>query len=133
MVQSPQRVFILCRESLFGQGVKNLVERQPEMIVVGCEQDLESARTRIEALKPDVILVQCNEPRCELAAFGSQAPAMAELMRLAPQAGIVILNLETNRVCLFRKEERAVNQVEDLMQLIHSSARPILGGESICN
>ena len=111
-----KRIFIYSARSLFSQGIKTLLDAQPELEVIGWETTLEEASQRVQQLQPDAIL---------LVKKGSLSPGLSEgehLLRASGRATIVELNLEDNNVCVYSGEQLAIHEIGDLVRVIEGSA-----------
>ncbi len=106
-----KRVFLLLRNSLFGNGVAELVRYSSEIEIVGQATDLETAKESILALQPDAVIV--DEALCHdlLAAY-------LDILKTEVSLRIVGLNLNNNTVHVYQKEQWQVHKVEDLTAVI---------------
>ena len=105
------RVFILSSQSLFDLGVENLLRQEAELEVVGHEADMDRALMQIKALVPDVVILNSADASC------SPTPAVLRLMN---EVGVRIikLNLQDNTICMYRKEQRMIEEVGDLAKFV---------------
>ncbi len=101
MVESTIRVLLADDDDLFVESVRELVERQPELSVVGAAYDGLETLDRVEELAPDAVVIDLHMPLldgvsavarlrrdhphlCLIALTGDDAPA---LHRAAKEAG----------------------------------------------
>jgi DNA-binding NarL/FixJ family response regulator len=107
-----KRVFILSRHSLFGQGIETLLSQQAELDIVSRETDLSAAVECIRTSRPDVVIVDCDNPEPDLSS--------AVMCILQERLGVCVigLSLRDNRISIYRGEDREVRQVEDLLAAI---------------
>ena len=106
------RVFIFCQNPLFGEGVENLLHRDPELRIVGSESDPTRAIEQINALQPDVVIIDGDSPVDDL------GPALASILKQNAHARVIGLNLQSNTMCMYRGEKRVVREVNDLLEAI---------------
>ncbi len=105
-----RRVLILSCHPLFAEGLEKLLAREPEMKVVGCEQDVSRAAELLEQLGPNVIIVDCT------ASQGTPPPALVQLLRDRPGVRLISLDLNDNHLSLYHAERRLVKQIGDLVE-----------------
>src|SRR4051812_25381157 len=72
---------------LFRQGLRSLIDRQDDLIVVGEADDARQAYELVEAKRPDVIVVDMNLPGVD------GISATRELCRRVPQGKVLILSM----------------------------------------
>jgi DNA-binding NarL/FixJ family response regulator len=111
-VEPRARVFILSSQSLFDLGVENLLRQEAAVEIVGRESDLDQALVQIRDLTPDVVLVNSADASCYPTA------AMYRLMNEITGTRIIKLNLQNNTVCIYREEQREVEEVGDLARFV---------------
>lgn len=109
-----KRIFICSHRSLFSEGVEAFLLNDPELQVVGWETDPEAAVDRINEAHPDIVLLigdqpyhPCVDARC--------------LLRQTVEANVVTLNLQADRVRVFRGEQYVVTEMHDLLEVIKQS------------
>ncbi len=106
------RIFILSDQSLFVLGLESLLRREIALEVVCCEADVDQALERIRDLLPDVVIVnEANAP------YGSGS-VTARILREAESVKVIGLNLQNNSMCIYRREQRLVHDVQDLVEAI---------------
>jgi AmiR/NasT family two-component response regulator len=135
-----RRVFILSSHPLFGQGVESLLRQEARLEIVGQETDVDKAVERIKELQPNVVILDCTEPRCD------PTPVVMHILREGLETKVIGLNLQDNTMYIYRGEQRVVEAVKDLVEAIgplslepvssadlsrlNSSQNPRKGGES---
>ena len=107
-----KRVFILSSHPLFSQGVENLLRRESGLEIVGRETDVDKAVERIKELQPDVVILDCAEPRCD------PTLAVMRILREGLETKVIGLNLQDNTMYIYRGEQRVVQEVKDLIEAI---------------
>jgi DNA-binding NarL/FixJ family response regulator len=84
---NPIRIAIIDDHSLFREGVKRILEMEPEFEVVGVGSDGEEACSLVAAQNPDIILMDINMPNMNGVA------ATERIKELSPQTKIIILSI----------------------------------------
>lgn len=107
-----KRILIFSARSLFGQGIKNLLDAEPECEVIGWETDAEEAVKHIQELQPDVVLVVNKCPSDSLISDGQR------FLRAGGEAKIIELNLEDRNGCAYVSKCFAIQEVGDLLKAI---------------
>ena len=110
-----RRVFILFSHPLFSHGVENLLRRESRLEIVGREADVDKAVERIKELQPDVVILDGGDP--------ARDPTLAvmRILREGLGAKVIGLNLQDNKMFIYRGEQRVVKEVKDLVEAIESS------------
>lgn len=107
-----KRVFMLSNQLLFSRGVENLLCQQANVEIVGHEADATQAIERIRELKPDVVILDSKD------LASSPSTTVALILRETPTAKVIALNLENDRICVYRGEQRAAQSIDDLREVI---------------
>jgi DNA-binding NarL/FixJ family response regulator len=110
-----KRIFIYSSRSLFSQGIKNLLDAEPGLEIVGWETDPEKALRCIGEVKPDVVLLVTRSTSTRLWLDGQR------FLRAGVKAKIVEVSLDDSNVCVYRGEQQTVTQVGDLVRIIEQS------------
>jgi DNA-binding NarL/FixJ family response regulator len=84
------RVLVTDDHAVLRTGITALLEREPDMTVVGGAATADQAVSRARALQPDVILLDVVMPR------KSGFEALPELHEVAPEARVIMLSMQTN-------------------------------------
>ncbi len=111
-VRRRMRVLILSGDSLFGLGLKEILQTQLDLEIVECETCGKESLARARELQPDVVIVNETCGDCE-----SQTLCWS-LLSEQTQTRILKLNLRDNSACLYRGEKLWINGVDDLVSCI---------------
>jgi DNA-binding NarL/FixJ family response regulator len=84
------RVLVTDDHTVLRKGVAALLEREQDMTAVGEAATADQAVIKARALQPDVILLDVVMPR------KSGFDALPELQKVAPQARVIMLSMQTN-------------------------------------
>lgn len=106
------RVFIYSTRSLFSQGIKTLLDAEPELDVIGWETDAEEAAGRIEQMKPDAILVITRDSSSGLSSDEQL------FLRAGGKVKIIELNVENSNVRVYCGEQLTITEVGELVNAI---------------
>jgi DNA-binding NarL/FixJ family response regulator len=106
------RVIVLTRNSLFGKGIESLLGQEMELEIVTSSEDLDSLEACIQECQPDVIIVNCDDPKDELTS------AILCAVRERLDVRVIGLSLRDNSICVYRGEQKQIVQVEDLLHAI---------------
>lgn len=107
-----KRIYILSHKSIFLEGIETLLSQEAGFEIVGRETDASTAVANIEKFKPDVILINCDDPETDL------SPAVECILRKRLDIRIIGLSLKDNSISIYRGEDQQVLQVEDLVKAI---------------
>ena len=121
-----KRIFMLSSHPLFSQGVESLLRQETGLEIVGRETDMDKAIERIKELQPDVVILDSGDPACDL------TPAVMRILREGVGAKVIGLNLQDNTMCIYRGEQRVVEEVKDLVEAIERSPlspEPVSSGD----
>ncbi len=106
------RVFIIWAHPLFDEAVRRLLQ-QWGVSVVGSTSAQQTALEQIEALKPEVVILEDADDPSET----EEQQAMA-IINQSPH--VIRLNLNDNELRSYRRERRTVGKIEDLANLLIS-------------
>jgi DNA-binding NarL/FixJ family response regulator len=113
--ESMWTAFILYSHALFARGLESLLAAAQGVIVTGVEPTGEKALARIEALSPDVIIIECDP-------YAPEAEnLLSRFMPAHPRTVIVRLNLQNNTAILYSARPCTADSVEDLLESVLSS------------
>jgi DNA-binding NarL/FixJ family response regulator len=112
-----KRIFLLSNQSLLSQGVEILLRQDQGVELVGEETEVERAIERIQALDPDVVLVEQEPPA------GDPAAVIMRILNAVPNTKIVGVHLADNTIRVYRGERRTVRAIGDLLQVIKDDPR----------
>lgn len=107
-----KRVFVFSRRSLFSQGIKNLLDAETGLTVVGWESDPEAAVRGIEATRPDAVL--------HITDGVSEGPTLTSesLIKLGIKTKLVELNLDDTHVYVYLSEQLTIREICELVNVI---------------
>lgn len=109
-----RRAFIIYRHPLFGDAVRLLLAHGG-VDVLGMESDLDLARQKIDALQPDVVLMELGDDVVQ-----SWTPT--DLTSSGAQQRMTIgVNLLDNQALIWHRQEKTLLQGSDLVEVIQSS------------
>lgn len=114
-----KRVFIIYSHPVLAQGVQELLSHNTRLNVVGCESDIDRAIEQIKALAPDSVIVDAGD------LIGDITPVVTRILAARPESQVVQVSLDSNTLNIFRRQQKAAQGVDDLMQVIEQE-----GGES---
>lgn len=83
----PIRIFLADDHAVLRAGLKALLNGEPDMTVIGEAEDGESCVTQAVALRPDIVLLDINMPRC------NGLEALARLRADAPESRVLVLTM----------------------------------------
>ncbi len=106
------RVFVLSKNSLFGAGIESLLGQVAQLDIVTTPEDMASLEERIQECQPDVIIVNCDDPKDELTS------AILCALRERLDVRVIGLSLRDNNLCVYRGEQKQIVQVDDLLHAI---------------
>ncbi len=107
-----KRLFILSQQSMFGLGIETLLSQNADIEIVGRSTDLNSSLECIKNRRPDIVIVNCDDPEPGLTAV------MMDLLRDRLGICVIGLSLQDNQISIFRGENKQVRQVEDLFEVL---------------
>lgn len=96
----PTKVLIVDDHALFRRGVRNAIEHEKDIEVVGEAEDGSEALAKALALKPDLILMDINMPRC------SGLEAVSAIKSELPDIKIIVLTVHDEDENLFQAIKR---------------------------
>ena len=88
------RVLITDDHAVFREGLRVLLQAQPDMVVVGEANDGEEAARKAELLNPDVIVMDLSMPRC------GGIEAINRLRRMQVKARVLVLSMHDDQTYL---------------------------------
>ena len=88
------RVLISDDHAVFREGLRVLLQAQPDMVVVGEANDGEEATRKAELLSPDVIVMDLSMPRC------GGIEAINRLRRMQVKARVLVLSMHDDQTYL---------------------------------
>ena len=105
-------ILVLYRHSLLAEGVESLL-RKENLRVVGMNLEDPEAVERVACLDQDaIVLLDTSETNSH------PAINVPRVLLENPCAVVIALNSQDNKVEIFRKEERAIARLSDLVDII---------------
>lgn len=90
------RVLIVDDHVVLAEGLRHLIEAQPDLVVVGCATDGREALRKVEELRPDVAMMDIAMPNLN----GIEATRL--IGQRAPETRVVILSMHSNQEYILR-------------------------------
>jgi DNA-binding NarL/FixJ family response regulator len=109
-----KRVVICSARSLFGHGIKALLDAEPELEVVGWESEIEAVINRIREFQPEAVLVVYDGSPNSAALSGKQ------FLSAGIKVKIIELNFDDNIMCVYSGEQIDVTDVNDVIKAIQA-------------
>ena len=106
------KVLIVSDQSLFGQGLEDLLRHQQEIELVDQKTDADELPNLLELCRPDVVLFGCSD------ADNCPAPVFARSLREGFIGRIMCVNLQDNALYIFRGERHIIEKIEDLVEAL---------------
>ncbi len=106
------RVFVFSGQTLLGQGIEDLLRQDGNLDVVSEETDPDRALGSIAAVHPDVVILVGDSAAADYGA------AVMRILKQGWTTRVVEVNLETNVLHIYGKEEWLVREVKDLLEAI---------------
>jgi DNA-binding NarL/FixJ family response regulator len=94
----PVRIVIADDHPIFRDGLRRLLEAEPDLSVVGQAVDADEAIRLVQSLRPDILLLDVAMPRV------SGIEALESLVHLAHAPGVILLTAAIDRADIVRKE-----------------------------
>ncbi|GAB4542020.1 MAG: hypothetical protein Kow0063_33490 [Anaerolineae bacterium] len=108
-----KRILIVSHYSLFDQGLRAALSRQPDVEIVGVCRDLAEAYDRSQTLKPDVLLLIVAPEIADGSAFRLLEEVSPVIIRISPTDGTMQV---------YRREQVDQASLSDLMTAIQATA-----------
>ena len=106
------RVFVLTRNSLFIKGIESLLGHAAGLEIVTTPEDILTLEETIQEFHPDVIIVNCDDPKDDLTS------AIFCAIRQRLNLRVIGLSLRDNNISVYRGEQKQIVQVDDLLHAI---------------
>ncbi|MBU0703325.1 MAG: hypothetical protein KKC18_05605 [Chloroflexi bacterium] len=110
------RVFILASRPLFAEGVQSLLSGQPGIEVVGVATADPDVFAQVQAATPDVVVIEAQG--------GEQSLLVAQVLESIPNAKVVGLSLQDNRIHTYYQQSKQGRRVQDLLDTIREPVSP---------
>jgi DNA-binding NarL/FixJ family response regulator len=121
------RILIVDDHGVVAEGLRFVVEAQPDMQVIGCIQDSQEAVHRAVEMRPDIVLMDHAMPVLN----GTEAAHM--IGERCPQTRVIMLSMHSNRIHVLRALQAgaagyvlkmsAAKEVVDAIRLVHKGGR----------
>ncbi len=121
------KLFILFDHALFGQGIRSLLRGRRTVRIVGMEKDEAKSLEAMEALHPEVVLV-------EQSGGGIGPSTLGAILRKPGVGRVVALDIDHNYATVYDRRCMTTARPEDLVKAIRkglqgqASAAPARGG-----
>ncbi|MBI4572696.1 MAG: response regulator transcription factor [candidate division NC10 bacterium] len=110
------RIYIVFRHALFAQGIRSLLQGRRAMQVVGMESDPAKALEAVEALRPEVVIVEESDA-------SNQSPTLTGILQRHPAGRVVALDLDHNFATVYDRRRVVTTQPTDLVRAIRGFPR----------
>ncbi len=97
---------------LFRESIESLICQEMEAEIVGRETTIERALQCIEMMHPNVIIVDNSVPDFD------HGKVVSRVVELGLTLKVIGLNLNDNRICIYRGEQKVAREVNDLVEAI---------------
>ncbi len=105
-------ILVLYRHSLLAEGVESLLKKE-NLTVVGMSLEDPEAVERLGCLgREAVVLLDTSETNSH------PSINVPQVLLQNPSAVVIVLNSQDNKVEIFRKEERSIAKLSDLVDII---------------
>ena len=118
------RVVVVDDHTLMRQGLVGLLDDEPDIEVIGQAGDISTGRTTIEAMNPDIILMDLGLPD------GSGLDLTAELTNADPELRVLVVTMHERDDYLFRALRAGASgyvlkgaEVQELLTAVRTVAR----------
>lgn len=121
------RVLIVDDHVVMAEGLRHLIEAQPDLVVVGCATDGREALRKVVDLRPDVVIMDIAMPELN----GIEATRL--IGERAPETQVVILSMHSNQEYVLRAlqagargyllKKSAADEVLTAIRAVHSGRR----------
>lgn len=97
---------------MFGKGIEALLSQESGIEIVGKGADLSTAVECIQENRPDVVIVNLDDPDLDL------SPTVRCILRERLGISIIGLSLQDNKISIYRGQEQQIQQIDDLLKAI---------------
>jgi two-component system NarL family response regulator len=128
MGMQPVKVLLVDDHALFRQGVRNTIEREEDIEIVGEAEDGMEALAKARELRPDLILMDIKMPRC------SGLEAVSAIKRELPGVKIIMLTVHDEDENLFEAIMRGAEgflSKKVRAKALLDSLRGVMKGEAV--
>ena len=113
---APCRVFIVYRNGLFAEGVRSVLAKRRTVQVVGMQRSVAKALKAVEALRPDVIIMEESVPE-------KKTDRLEALLDGAVAGRVVRLSLDHYHATVYHHQHVKAANAADLVKAIRGVAR----------
>lgn len=120
-------VLIVDDHVVMAEGLRHLIEAQPDLVVVGCVSDGREALRKVVELRPDVVMMDIAMPELN----GIEATRL--IVQRVPKSQVVILSMHSNQEYVLRAlqagargyllKKNAADEVLMAIRAVHSGRR----------
>ena len=107
----PTRVLIIAGRPLFSQGLERLLNRPGQVEIRSHVGDRPGALEAARSCQPDVVILCADHD-------GGNADVLTLLLGLDHPPKILEVSQRTNTITVYRREQRQVSRMEDLIELV---------------
>ena len=112
-----KHIFILSSHPLFSVGVETLLQDETGLELVGRETIPDRAIERIKELKPDIVILDSDYVAC------NADPILLRIFQEQLGIQVIGMNLQDNRICIYHEEQRIVQSVDDLKNILNTETK----------
>lgn len=107
-----KRILLYSCQSLFEQSIKTLLDAQPELNVIGWENDINAVLERAQSERPDAVVV------IQTTASTTRITEALQLLQVDGVTRIVELHLEHSRGHIYDGRDLTIRDVGDLVNAL---------------
>ena len=107
-----KRILFVSKYSLFDQGIRSALDKQPDVEVIGVCRDLEEAHAQAQSLQPDVLLIIAGPEVVRDSAFQLLEDVSPSIIRISPTDGTMQV---------YHREQVDQASLDDLMTAIQTT------------
>jgi DNA-binding NarL/FixJ family response regulator len=107
-----KQIFIISKHAMFSHGLESLLRKEGDFQIVAREEDISGAIEQIEALQPDVVILDSDD------VLTDTLPHFQRILVTTPTLKIVGLSLQNNDVHVYQIDRWVVQAVGDLVEAI---------------
>ncbi len=110
-----KKVLVLSQQALFGKGIETLLANEPGFEIIQWESDEGLTIDCIVSHKPDIILVNCDDPQPDL------SPTILSMLKEKMDVCFVGLSMSDNTISVYRGQEKQIVELSDLIKLLNEN------------
>ncbi|MDX1521770.1 MAG: response regulator transcription factor [Anaerolineae bacterium] len=107
------RIFIIYNHLMFGFGLVSLLAQNSEIEVLGYESNGQRALEQIKVLKPDVVILDEDEPPHDT--------LLLQILKATPTIKVIGLSLHRNDLFIYQARQHSTADVDDLVGAIEDT------------